>query len=55
MLQEDTLQFHSAVHRPAIHSDFIWIIQIFLLKFSETDNLTQNSDFLALNTVEISI
>ena len=32
--------------RPAIHSDLIWIIQIFILKFTEIQN------FFALNFVE---
>ena len=38
------------VFRPTIHSDFIWIFQIFSLKFSDwnSDKLTQNSDFFGI-------
>ena len=44
------------IHRPAIHSDFIWINQIFLLKFSETPiTWLKIQIFLALNMVGISI
>ena len=42
--------------RPAIHSDFIWIIQIFFLKFSEIQiTWLKIQIFFGLNLVEISI
>ena len=47
---------NTALTRPAIHSDFIWIIQIFPLKFSEIQiTWLKIPIFFALNLVAISI
>ena len=54
-MNAEGVSFTPTLFRPAVHSDFIWIILIFFLKFSEIQiNWLKMQIFWALNLVEIS-
>ena len=50
----ETSKVYNVLFRPAIYSDFIWIIQIFFLKFSKIQiNWLRIQIFLAVKEIEI--